>query len=166
MLHYDFQSDVGYWVHMTAHRFECAMNSELAEAGITYRQCQVLAWLALEGQLSQANLARLMHVEPPTIVKVIDRMERDGLIVRQPCPDDRRIRMIVPTRKAVPVWKRIVKCGEQVKARSLAGLTDAEGDTLRKLLQRLHDNLESTQVDCPVAQRPPPVKRKRRAASS
>lgn len=142
MLEYDFHSDVGYWVHVTAHQFECAMNTELAASGITYRQCQVLAWLALDGELTQANLSRRMHVEPSTIVKVVDRMQRDGLIVRKNDPHDRRKRIIAPTRKAVPVWKKIISCGERVKRRSLAGLSDKEARTLRELLERVHNNLD------------------------
>jgi len=49
MLEYDFKQDCGYWVHMTAHRLENAVNAELQNEGITYRQCQILALLALEG---------------------------------------------------------------------------------------------------------------------
>ncbi len=47
MLKHDFQSDVGYWVHKCAHRFESHMNSMLVDKGISYRQMQILAWLCL-----------------------------------------------------------------------------------------------------------------------
>jgi MarR family transcriptional regulator for hemolysin len=141
VLKQDFRTSHGYWVHMTAHRFECAMNAELAGEGITYRQCQVLAWLSLEGDLSQIELARLMHVQPSTLVPVLDRMVRDGLIARKPATDDRRKRIITPTRKALPVWKRIIKCVQHVRARSREGLSDEELAQLRSLLMRIHDNL-------------------------
>jgi MarR family transcriptional regulator for hemolysin len=141
LLEHDFRSDVGYWVHVTAHRFERAMNAELAAEGITYRQCQVLAWLALEGEQSQVELARCANVEPPTIVRVLDCMERDGLIKRLPSPGDRRRKLIRPTRKAVPVWKRIVACANRVRGKAQRGLTKAEEKTLRRLLRVVHDNL-------------------------
>lgn len=141
MLQQDFRTSHGYWVHMTAHRFECAMNAELADEGITYRQCQVLAWLSLEGDQSQVDLARLMHVQPSTLVPVLDRMVRDGLIDRKPAPDDRRKRIVTPTRKALPVWKRIIKCVQRVRAKSREGLSDEEVTQLRSLLMRVHDNL-------------------------
>lgn len=153
MLEYDFQSDLGYWVHMTAHRFEGAVNTELAAEGITYRQCQILAWLAMEGSLSQAELARSMNIQPSTIVKAVDRMERDGLLVRCPCEGDRRKRILKPTRKAVPVWKRIVKCAHRVREFSRRGLTNAEVEQLRTLLQKVHDNLD------PKLTRKPPARR-------
>lgn len=117
------------------------MNAELADEGITYRQCQVLAWLSLEGDQSQVDLARLMHVQPSTLVPVLDRMVRDGLIDRKPAPDDRRKRIVTPTRKALPVWKRIIKCVQRVRAKSREGLSDEEVTQLRSLLMRVYDNL-------------------------
>lgn len=143
MLEHDFRSSVGYWVHITAHRFECAMNAELADEGITYRQCQVLAWLALEGELSQVDLARYMNVRPATIVKVLDRMERDGLITRRACSDDRRRHSIKPTKQAIPVWKRIVKCADKVRKAAEQSLSAQEAVQLRSLLARVHDGLAS-----------------------
>ena len=145
MLKHDFLSDVGYWVHMCAHRFEILMNAELASEGISFRQFQVLAWLAVRGQLSQIELARCCGVEPSTIVAVVDRMERDGLIERTVCPDDRRKHRIVPTSAAEPVWSRVVKCGAKVKKCATAGLTEAELAQLRSLLERMHTNLEEHQ---------------------
>lgn len=141
MLDYDFRSDVGYWVHIAAHRFERAMNAELAAEGMTYRQGQVLAWLSLDGDLAQVELAERMNVEPPTIVRVLDCMERDGLIERAACPDDRRRKVIRPTAKAVPIWQKIVACANRVREQSVRGLSPEEARLLRELLEKVHDNL-------------------------
>ena len=97
MLDYDFQSSIGYWLCTTAHGYECAMNELLTRQGITFRQCQVLAWLALEGEQSQIELASRMNIEPPTLVRVLDRMERDGLIQRGRDPADQRRTVIEAT---------------------------------------------------------------------
>ncbi|CAE7262347.1 slyA [Symbiodinium sp. CCMP2456] len=118
------------------------MNTLLADEGISYRQMQVLAWLAMEGDQSQADLSRCMGVEPPTVVSVIDRMERDGLIERKACPDDRRKRIISPTERALPVWERIIGCAKRINQRATKGLTKSEIATLRSLLERVHTNLE------------------------
>ncbi len=142
LLKHDFQSHVGYWVHMTAHRFERAMNEELAGEGITYRQGQVLAWLALDGDLAQCELAERMNVEPPSLVTVLDRMERDGLIARASCPNDRRRKVIRPTEAASPVWSRVVKCANRVRERSVHGLTRDQERELLSSLRRVHQNLD------------------------
>ncbi len=97
MLDYDFENSVGYWVFATAHALSCAMNEELAAHGITSRQWEVLACISHDGELSQSELAERMHIEAPTLVGVLDRMERDGWIVRITDDNDRRRKLIRPT---------------------------------------------------------------------
>ncbi len=142
MLEYDFRVDPCYWLHMSAHRITCAANAELLAEGLTYRQAQVLALLALEGVTSQTELAQRMRVQPPTVVQVLDRMEREGLVTRSVDTEDRRRRLVAPTEKAIPVWERIVRCFRTVRAKYQAGLSAEEVETLIRLLQRTYANLD------------------------
>ena len=146
MLNYDFQSSIGYWICTTAHHFERSMNHELTPEGITFRQCQVLACLALEGSLSQVELAERMNIEPPTLVRVLDRMERDGLLLREGCPGDRRRKMIRPLPKAKPVWKRIIACAERVRAKATRGMSPSQIKKLKQLLEIVQANLSTSDV--------------------
>ncbi len=135
------------------------MNEELAGESITYRQGQVLAWLARDGQLAQCELADRMNLEPPTLVPVLDRMERDGLISRECCENDRRRKVITATPAASAVWSKVVLCANRVRGRSVRGLSPAEESTLLRQLQRVHNNLgpaggcvEHTDTDEPLEQ--------------
>ena len=146
MLEYDFQNSVGHAVCMTAHRFERAMNEELVPQGITYRQCQVLAWIAFEGDLSQVDLADRMNIEPASLVPVLDRMERDGFIERVAVEGDRRRKNVRVLRKAETLWKKIVDSAERVRTRATAGLTEQELAILRALLGRIEQNLSEEEA--------------------
>ena len=143
MLQYDFEQSVGCWLIRASQAYERALNAELAPRGITFRQVQVLGWLAHEGELSQTELADRMHVEPPTLVGILDRMERDGWISRQDCPTDRRKKIIRVEQQAEPVWAEIVSCARQVRARAVAGLELEQIQTLREVLDKVFENLES-----------------------
>ena len=57
MLQFDFEESLGYWICSTSHAFRRALNAELEKEGITFRQWEVLAWIALQGELSQVELA-------------------------------------------------------------------------------------------------------------
>ncbi len=107
---YDFDQSIGYWVILAAQAYQKAINNELAPHGITFRQSQVLAWLALDGESSQAQLAARLMIEPPTLVGVLDRMERDGLITRVASSVDRRCKLVRATADAQLVWDQIVDC--------------------------------------------------------
>lgn len=153
VLQHDFQSSVGYWTCTTAHLIERAINEELLPHGITYRQWQVLGWLALEGPLSQSDLAQRMRIEPATLVGVLDRMERDGLLVRESCPGDRRKRMIRPLPKAEPVWKTIIASADRVRAKATRGLSSQQVETLNTLLKAVQSNLLANS-EAPAAKPP------------
>jgi len=141
VLEYDFENSVGFWIMTTAHEYQRAVNEELAPTGITYRQCQVLGFLALEGPLAQASLAERMHLEPATLVGILDRMERDGWIKRLACSTDRRRKLIHAQPSAKPVWIKIVACVKRVRARAMQGMKASELATLKRLLTRVRKNL-------------------------
>lgn len=141
MLNYDFENSVGVWLHDAWHHYQRALNDELEPQGITLRQAQVLGWLALAGPLSQSELAERMRIEPPTLVGILDRMERDGWLRRRPCPQDRRRKLISPQAAARPVWRKIVACARRVRSRATRGMTKSETATLFRLLGKVKTNL-------------------------
>ena len=141
MLQYDFEESVGYWVTLVAQAFQKALNEELLPHGITVRQSQVLGWLVLEGKLSQVELAAKMMIEPPTLVGILDRMERDGWISRVGCPEDRRKKIIRIRPEAATAWEKIVQCARRVRGRATDGLSTQQLRTLKKLLRLVNRNL-------------------------
>jgi MarR family transcriptional regulator for hemolysin len=141
VLEYDFENSVGYWVCQASHALQRAFNEELAPQGVTFRQAQVLGCLALEGRLSQTALADRMRIEPPTLVGILDRMERDGWIRRDADKTDRRRKFIEPTAAAGPVWTRIVAVAKRVRARATRGMTASQLKQLKKLLEIVQANL-------------------------
>ncbi len=144
MLQYDFEQSIGYWVISTARILERELNDELAPSGITYRQCQILGCLALDGQLSQSELAERMRIEPPTLVALLDRMEQEGWISRCCCPEDRRKKVVRPCPAAEPVWAKIVAAARRVRARATRGMSPSEVETLKRLLRKVQENLQQT----------------------
>jgi len=142
VLEHDFENSVGFWVCQASHALQRAFNEELAPQGVTYRQAQVLGCLALEGQLSQTDLAERMRIEPPTLVGILDRMERDGWIRRDGDKTDRRRKFIQPTTAAKPVWSKIVAVAKRVRTRASRGLSAAQLAQLKKLLGMVQGNLQ------------------------
>jgi len=143
-LEYDFEQSIGYYICMTAHAIEKAMADELAVMGITYRQWQVLAWIAHDGELVQAEMAERLQVEAPTLVGILDRMERDGWIVREPHPSDRRRKIIRPTDRVQPIWERLVELARLVRARAIGNIPPEELDRLRSTLITMLEHLGVT----------------------
>ncbi len=137
---YDFESSLGVWLVTTSHAYQQKFQHNLPE-GITYRQCQTLGYLAMEGPLSQSELASRMMIEAATLSCVIDRMERDGWLRRVRCPEDGRRKIIEPTAAANPIWQEITACATRTRQQAALGLTPQESAQLKTLLEKVRTNL-------------------------
>jgi DNA-binding MarR family transcriptional regulator len=72
----------------------------LAPHGLHPGQDALLMALWREGGLRQSDLALRLGVEPPTITRMVQRLERGGLIDRRPDPDDARAMRLHATPRA------------------------------------------------------------------
>jgi MarR family transcriptional regulator for hemolysin len=141
LLEYDFENSIGYAICTTSHAMRRALAGELSQIGMTLRQWEVLACLACEEGFSQAEMADYLGIEPPTLAGVLRRMERDGWLDREACLDDRRRNRIIPTPKAVAVWKQAMELCQRIREQATAGLSDDEVATLKAICQRIRLNL-------------------------
>jgi MarR family transcriptional regulator for hemolysin len=158
MLDYDFEESVGYWVTMTSHAIRRAIDLELAKENITFRQFEVLAWIALEGEQSQVELAERLGIEAPTLAGILSRMERDGWLERYGCPEDRRRKRIRVTPKAEAVWVRMADCCWRVRAKATEGITPEELENFKRICQQLRANVEPEPHSKGSVDEPAPLK--------
>ena len=142
MLEYDFKESIGYSVARAYRALRMALDAKLARYGITFRQWQVLASLALEGEISQVKLAQLIGVEGPTLVRILDRMEQNGWINRNISPSDRRQKLITPTKKVENVWRKMTECAHGVRNNAIKGISNKDIANLRRLLEKISENLD------------------------
>lgn len=77
-------------------------------------------------------------------MRILDRMERDGWIVRESDPDDRRKKLIRSTEKVAPIWNTILSVGNNVRSDATKGLTKTQQKQLRELLEVVVGNLKPT----------------------
>lgn len=141
MLEYDWETSVGHWICSTSHALRKALGSQLSRTGITLRQWEVLAWLSADGCGSQSELAEALGIEPHTLAGILGRMERDGLLERKCCPEDRRKNRIQPTEKAEAVWARVTDLCHEIRKRAVKGMTPEELSVLQSLCARIRQNL-------------------------
>jgi MarR family transcriptional regulator, transcriptional regulator for hemolysin len=145
MINYDFEASIGYWINTVHQTYMRSFNERLAPHGITFRQAQLLGWLAAEGPMSQSDLAARMFIEPPSLVGIIDRAEQAGLIERRVSETDRRCKMICLLPGAEKVWKRIAQVAIEMRAQATQDMSSDEVATLLQLLQKVRTNVSSLQ---------------------
>jgi MarR family transcriptional regulator, transcriptional regulator for hemolysin len=142
---FQFGEGIEFLILCTAQLYSRMLNAALAPYGITLRQAQVIFWLAYEGKpLPQQGLATRMHLEPPTLVGILDRMERDGWISRQDCPGDRRKKMIQLEPQVESIWRKIVAAALSVRAQATKGFGPGDLERFKKLLSTFDLNMLTT----------------------
>jgi DNA-binding MarR family transcriptional regulator len=128
---------LGYLVNRAARSMAHQLAQELRPAGIGIGQWAVLLFLWARDGMSQAELSRVVAIEPPTMVRTVDRMVRDGLVRRVPDPDDGRLTRIYLTERGRSLRDELIPKAIAVNEATLGHLTPAEARTLRRLLGKL-----------------------------
>ncbi|HET6763106.1 MAG TPA: MarR family transcriptional regulator [Longimicrobiaceae bacterium] len=102
------------------------------------------------GPLPLGQLADRLCCVRSNVTQLVDRLEADGLVRRVPDPSDRRsvLAAITPAGRERFTAARAAK--EQAQAGMLAGLDDAERETLRRLLQRLDGAADRSEPPHPL----------------
>jgi DNA-binding MarR family transcriptional regulator len=130
------EDSLGYLVNRAARVIAQQLADELRPAGVAIGQWAVLMFLWSQDGMSQAELSRVVAIEPPTMVRTVDRMVRDGLVQRRPDPTDGRISRIYLTKRGRALRDELVPRAVAVNERNLARLGQ-EGRALRRLLTKI-----------------------------
>src|SRR5438876_11509840 len=118
---------LGYLLNRTARLMAHELAERTRPAGVAIGQWAVLLSLWARDGMTQAELSRVVAIEPPTMVRTIDRMVRDDLVTRVPDPRDGRATQICLTERGRSLRDELVPKAAAVNARNLARMTESEG---------------------------------------
>jgi len=113
-----------------------SMESELAPFGITAAQYVILANLA-NGVDSASGLCRSVSYDPGAMTRMLDRLQKKGLVRRVPCSEDRRVMRLALTEEGKAIYPQLVERSMAVLNRRLRGFTKDEVRQLEQLLIRM-----------------------------
>jgi DNA-binding MarR family transcriptional regulator len=136
----------------TARLIRREANKRAAVLGATKAQWRVLAWLKRTGDgARQVELAEGLDVEPITLCRMIDRLEEAGLVERRRDESDRRAWRIHLTPAAAPMLVKLEEMGLAFNADMLAGISEADRETVLRVLGQMRSNLEQTEPGLDIA---------------
>ncbi len=131
------EESTGYLVNRLARSMAGQLAERMRPAGVGIGQWAVLLFLWARDGMSQAELARVVAIEPPTMVRTIDRMVRDGLVTRVADPADGRVSRIHLTDRGRALRETLIPMAIAVNEATLDRLTERERATFRRLLTKL-----------------------------
>jgi MarR family transcriptional regulator for hemolysin len=108
-------------------RWRQRLNEELAQIGQTQARWESLFWIeAAGGHATQREVAQRVGIEGPTFARMLDRLEKEKLVVRRASKSDRRTKTIALTKEAAPRLKEISDMSDRLRSRLLEDIDPAE----------------------------------------
>ncbi len=128
----------GFLLAETARIWRSKLNQRLKPLGLSQAQWVALVHLCrAEQAMTQTALAERIGIEGPTLVRLLDRMARDGWIVRHESSRDRRSKTVHLTGQAQAVLKDIETTAAQLRKELLRGIPASELERCAGVLRRI-----------------------------
>lgn len=135
---------IGYLIHWAGRLLRRLADRRLEPLGLSSGHLPVLTALLEHAALSQKTLADAAEIEQPTMAATLARMERDGIVERQPDPNDGRSSLFSLT----PAMQRKVgalrAAIESINVDALAALPKEDRAKFKPLIRAMIEGLERT----------------------
>jgi MarR family transcriptional regulator for hemolysin len=117
--------------------------------GLTLSRARLLMELAREDGPIQSDLAGLLDIEQPTLVRLLDGLERNGMIERRTVEGDRRARRVFLTETARSQAQDILNFLAELRAGILQGIDPEELEAALDVLRRTSRNIAAGRSAAP-----------------
>ncbi|MCC6471457.1 MAG: MarR family transcriptional regulator [Alphaproteobacteria bacterium] len=147
------ERNLGFLLHDVARLLRTRFEQKARGLGLTRAQWRALAHIERNPAINQARLAEILEVEPISLARLVDRLEKLGLVERRPHPTDRRMHTLHVARKSLPMIDKLHVLGAEAREEAMLGLAKADREALLEMLLHIKSNLSDR------AERPEPAAR-------
>ena len=127
----------------TARLCRSLRSSFLQKHGLYAGQDMLLQQLARFDGQSMGALAQALDVRPPTVTKMVARMQAQGLVRREPSQFDNRQNHVHITQAGESLLERIEAAWRDTEECAFAGLKEKDFKRLNKILGKIKTNLDA-----------------------
>ena len=134
----EFAAELG----RVARRWRTRLDARLKHLGLTQARWMTLLRLKHHGPLSQRDLADQVGVEGPTLVRLLDALEKKHLIDRCDLEGDRRVKVVHLTDSAMPIIDDITRISDAFTKELVGDIPSEDLATAQRVLRLIGDRLE------------------------
>jgi MarR family transcriptional regulator, transcriptional regulator for hemolysin len=131
-------------LHNTSRAWRQALDRRLKFLGVSQASWMTIAVAAkAKGPLSQSELAQRLDVEGATMVAMVDRLVKAGLVVREPSLTDRRVKRVVLTPAGDLLYDRVRTEAAAFRKELLDGIDPKKLLVATELLENLQGTIDA-----------------------
>jgi DNA-binding MarR family transcriptional regulator len=131
-----------YLLNRAGARIATAFGEEVRPLGASLQMWRVLAALRERDGRRMGDLSVMTSIEVSTLTRLVDQMEKKGLVERRRDTDDARVVALHVTTAGKRLTRRIVPIAERYEQVALKGFAPVEVQVLRAALRRLYANMD------------------------
>ena len=132
-----------YLLNRAGARIATAFSDEVRPLGATLQMWRVLAALREQDGRRMGDLSETTSIEVSTLTRLVDSMEKKGLVARRRDAEDARAVLLHVTPAGRRLTQRILPIAERYEKVALAGFNAGEADILKAALRRLYANMDA-----------------------
>lgn len=127
-------------IDRVARRLRHIEKQVVKESGLTPTQIHLLRMLCKQDLKPLKDLAQEAGISRAAVTGIVDALVADGLVTREPNPDDRRSLLARLSRKGKDLLRKVPDT-DRIFGSCCVGLTESEFRRLRKLIEKLELSL-------------------------
>lgn len=139
---FDLDACVGFITNKAGKKMADEFNERLLKVGITRVQWIALYYLGKHDDINQKELGELMDIKESSVARLVDRMEKEGYVIREKDITDRRITKLLLTDKGKGYRKKLLPEGEKMAQVFAEGISDREIAIFLKVIDKMLSNIE------------------------
>ena len=112
-----------------------------ADLSLTIEQWSVLYHLWKEDGISQQDLCKATYRDKPSMTRLVDNLEKAGMVKRIHSKADRRKNLIFLTDKAKEMQDTCYGFAEETVEEALEGVSEEKIETCKEVLKIVYENL-------------------------
>jgi len=135
--------ELGKFFYRLPRNWRTLLDQRLAPLGLTQTRWMTLYGLEHAGPgLMQRELAEIIGVEAPSLVRTLDQLAKQGLVERRGCKDDRRSKRIFLTPAAAPLLTKIRDIVSNVRIELMEGIDAEEISRMLGVFNKMEHNCQ------------------------
>ena len=139
------QDKIAIWLKIVNLECDKLSVTVLEPHDLTLTQYKVLKFLlqSPEGTVRQVDIEQNFFIRNPTVTRILQTLERKGLILRKNNPQDNRSKVICLTEKAKSMEKLLYQLGNELEEKFTSSLTAEDKRELLRLLKKILSRREN-----------------------
>jgi len=137
---------VPYLLYRITNQLNRGLRKRLKRSGINIARWRVLAVLKDNGRMNIGQIVERTLIEQPTVSRIVDQLEREGLANRETSEEDSRFVQVRLTQAGQTAFTEIYPTATKHQEQALKGFNKKEIKTLIEFLERIQHNISSDKL--------------------